>query len=463
MQKVAVIGAGSVSFTKKLVNDLLFDEAFQDAEFRLMDIDPDRLDFAGNTMRLVNERRGANATFLPTTDRIKALDGADFVITVLQVGGDPTTQVDFEVCRQHGLKLVIGDSMGVPGISRALRTIPVMLDICRDMERVCPDAHLLNYTNPMGMLLAAMLRGSSIKSVGLCHGVFGTARKLAKLIDVPYDRIDYLCAGINHMAFFLKFEAGGKDAYPLIRQAFDTTQKDEELVRQEMFRRLGYFMTESSYHLAEYVPYFLTSNALIEEYDVAVDEYLLRSAENVEIYRKVEQAFREGKNLLADGGKIRFKPRSRMRLGHAEYGEEVTAFSIPNRPSGEYAADICHAIATGEPFSFNGNVLNTGLITNLPHNTCVEVPCLVDRNGIQPTHVGELPPQCAALIQTNLNVQELVTRGMLEQNRDYIYQAALLSPLAAAVLPSKEIYALMDDLLAAHRDLVPAWVCGELT
>jgi alpha-galactosidase len=458
MQKVAMIGAGSVSFTRKLVNDLLFLEPFQDAEIRLMDVDQERLDFAAQTMDVVNQKRGASATFVPTTDRLKALDGADFVVTMLQVGGLGATQVDFDVCKRHGLKLVIGDSMGVPGISRALRTIPVMLDLAHDMEKVCPGAPLLNYTNPMGMVMAAVLRGSAIHGVGLCHGVYGTARRLAGYIGASIDQVQYLCAGINHLAFFLKYEVNGVDAYPRIREAFDTTHKDQDRVRQEMFRRLGYFMTESSFHLSEYLPYFIKRDDLIEEYDIAIDEYLARSEENVEIYEKVSEAFEQGKNLLAEGGSVKFTPRSRMRMGHAEAGEEVQAFNIPDQSSGEYASEICNAMVTGEPFVFNGNILNAGLITNLWQNTCVEVPCLVDHNGIQPTYVGDLPPQCAAVAQTNVNVQELTTRGMLEQNRDYIYQAALVSPLASAVLSTKEIYALMDDLVVAHRDMMPEWM-----
>lgn len=458
MYKIAMIGAGSVSFTRKLVNDLLFMDVFKDAEIRLMDIDAERLDFAAQTMAVVNEKRGANATFVPTTDRLMALDGADFVITMLQVGGFAATQVDFDVCKKHGLQLVIGDSMGVPGLSRALRTLPVMLDIAHDMEKVCPHAPLLNYTNPMGMLMAAILRGSKIDGVGLCHGVFGTAHKLAQFIGASVDDVQYLCAGINHLAFFLKYEVNGQDAYPRIREAFDTTHKDQELVRQEMFRRLGYFMTESSFHLPEYLPYFIKRDDLIKEYDIAIDEYLARSAENVEIYEKVSAAFAEGKNLLAEGGTVTFTPKSRMRQGHAEAGEEVQAFNIADKSSGEYAAEICQAMVTGKPYVFNGNILNTGLITNLWQDTCVEVPCLVDHNGIQPTYVGDLPPQCAAIVQTNVNVQELTTRGFLEQNKDYIYHAALLSPLASAVLSSKEIYALMDDLVVAHRDFMPAWM-----
>ena len=232
MKKIAFIGAGSIAFARRVVNDLLFLEAFKDAEIRLMDIDPSRLAFAENTMHLVNEKRGANATFIATTDRLEALDGADFVISTIQVGGDAATQVDFDACRRHGLKLVIGDSMGIPGISRAVRTIPVMLDICRDMEKVCPNAYLLNYTNPMGMLLAAILRGSSIQSVGLCHGVFGTAHKMARFIDAPFDQVNYLCAGINHMAFFLKFEVNGQDAYPRLREASVTDAPRPRRVRR---------------------------------------------------------------------------------------------------------------------------------------------------------------------------------------------------------------------------------------
>ena len=457
MHKIAMIGAGSVTFARMLVNDLLFFDPFRDAEFSLMDIDADRLGFAENTLSLVNEVRKANATFTTTTDRRKALEGADFVITMIQVGGTDAIRTDFEVCRRHGIRFVIGDSMGVPGVSRALRTIPALLDIAHAMEEVCPNAYLLNYANPMGMMMATLLRDSSTKAIGLCHGVFGTARTLARFIDVPYDRVQYFCAGINHLAFFLRYEVDGEDAYPLIRRAFDTTHRDQEIVRQEMFRRLGYFMTESSYHLPEYLPYFIKSDELIREYDVEVDENLVKSVETAEIFELVHQAFLEGRNLLAEGGQVTFVPRSRMRREHTKPGEEFVAFRVPDRPSGEYCSRICNAIVTGEAYAFHGNVLNKGLITNLPAKTCVEVPCLVDGNGFQPTHVGELPPQCAAVIQTNLNVQELTTRGMLEQNRDYVYHAVLLSPLASAVLSTRGIYDLMDDLLDAHRERVPAW------
>jgi alpha-galactosidase len=453
-----MIGAGSVAFARKLVNDMLFHESLADAEFRLMDVDPRRLAFSEHTMKLVAEKRKAPARFLTTTDRERALDGADFVVSMIQVGGFEATKIDFAVCRRHGLRLVIGDSMGVPGLSRALRTTPVLLDLCRDMERLCPGRPLLNYTNPMGMVTGALLRGTQVPVVGLCHGVFGTARKLARFIGVEdLGRINYLCAGINHLAFFLRYELDGEDAYPKIRAAFDTTHKNDELVRQEMFRRFGYFMTESSYHLAEYVPYFVKSDELIAGYDVPIDEYIHRSSENYEIFDKVERAFAEGRNLLAEGGSITIKPRSRMRQGHAEAGEVVEAFVIPDQPSGEYASEICNAMLTGGPYAFNGNVLNTGLITNLPQNSCVEVPCLVDRNGVQPTFVGDLPPQCAALIQTNLNCQELTIRAALEQSLAHVYHAALMAPLASAVLSTREIVALVDDLLEAHSALLPDW------
>ena len=231
-------------------------------------------------------------------------------------------------------------------------------------------------------------------------------------------------------------------------------------MRQELFRQFGYFMTESSYHIAEYVPYFLKRDDLIAEYDIAIDEYLARSAENLEIFTRVEEAFRAEKNVFAEGAAVRFEPKSRMRRGRAEPGELVEAFRIESAPSSEYAAGICNAIATGERFLFNGNVLNTGLITNLPDRSCVEVPCVVDRNGIQPTHVGELPPQCAALTQTNVNVQELTVRALLEESREHLMHAALMCPHGSSVLSTREIRALMTDLIAAHGDSVPAWSRG---
>ena len=461
MKKVAMIGAGSTAFAKRLVNDILFLDPFRDAEIRLMDIDPDRLEMSEKTMHVVAERREAQCTIVPTLDRRQALDGADFVICMIQVGGNKATEVDFEVCRRHGLKLVIGDTIGIPAISRALRTAPVMLEFCREMEELCPDAHLLNYTNPMGMNMAAVLRGSAVKGVGLCHGVYGTAHKLAKFLGVEYSRLTYLCAGINHLAFFIRLEVDGKDAYPQLREAFDTTHKDQELVRQEVFRRFGYFMTESSFHLPECVPYFLKSDESIQEYDIAIDEYIYRSQENYEIFEQVAKAFKAGKNVF-DGETegITFTPRSRMRTGHAEPGELGPQFKIADRRSGEYCSSIVNAIATDEPFVFAGNVLNKGLIDNLLPNSCVEVPVLVDANGYQPTHIGSLPPQCAALVQTNINCQELTTCAILEESREHALHAALLSPHASSTLSSKAIVALMDDLLKAHEKLLPKWCIG---
>jgi alpha-galactosidase len=458
MQKIAIIGAGSITFSKKLIGDFLFLDAFKDAEFRLMDIEPERLEIADQMTEAMAGHLGTSCRFITTTDRRKALEDADFVVCMVQVGGHDSTVTDFDVCRRHGVRLTIGDTMGIPAISRALRTAPMMLGLCRDMEELCPNAILLNYTNPMSTIMAIALRGSSIQGVGLCHGVFGTARKLANLIDVPYEKVDYLCAGINHLAFFLRYEVDGKDAYPLIRKAFDTTAKDEELVRQEVFRRFGYFMTESSNHLPEYLPYFIKSDELIKEYDVPIDEYILRSEEGCEIFEMMCKAFREGRNVfMGETEGLSFTPRSRMRSGGHEPGELTGHFVLPDQPSGEYAAGIANAVVTDTPFVFNGNIINHGSITNLPGQSCVEVPCLVDHNGLQPTIVGELPPQCAALIQTNLNVQELVTRAVLEENREHLYHAALMDPLASAVLGTKPIVALMDEMLEAHKDILPDW------
>ena len=466
MLRVALIGAGSVTFAKTLVNDLLFFEPFRDAEFRLMDIDAERIEMTSKTVDLVREQRAANCTFVPTTDREVALKDADFVISMIQIGGHAATVMDFEVCERHGLRFCIGDTMGVPAIARALRTAPVLISLARDMERLCPNAPLLNYSNPMGMVVAATLRGTHIQAVGLCHGVFGTAGRLARTIEADIADVTYLCAGINHMAFFLRYEVNGEDAYPRIRAAFDGPAKDTELVRQEILRRFGYFTTESSYHFPEYCPWFIKHpghpdfERLIREYDIALDEYVLRSEEGTEIFEQVLKGFREGRNVFA--GELEgttFTPRSRMRTrGGAE--DIGLFFKIRDVPSGEYASRIMNAMATHEPFRFNGNVLNHGLITNLPADTCVEVPCLADHNGVQPTHVGDLPPQCAALIRTNLNVQDLTTWAVLEEDRDHVYHAALMDPLAGANLSTDQIVALMDDLIEAEAEWMPGWLAG---
>ena len=369
-----------------------------------------------------------------TTDRRAALDGADHVITMFQVGGyRPATVVDFEVPKRFGLRQTIGDTLGIGGIMRGLRTVPVLLELCRDMEEVCPDAWLLQYVNPMAINCWAIARASSIRTVGLCHSVQGTAMHLARRLDVPFDEVDYLCAGINHMAFYLRLERNGEDLYPRLRELADEgAAPDWDRVRFEAFRHLGYFVTESSEHFAEYVPWFVKRDRpdLIERFNVPLDEYPRRCEEQ-----------------LAEWDELRAK---------LERGEGVDV-----RRSHEYGAQIVLARETGRPFTFNGNVPNEGagggpLVENLPPDCCVEVPCTADGDGIHPQPVGALPPQLAALISTNVNVQRLTVEAVLSGSREHVYHAAMLDPHTAAELSLEEIHTLVDDLLEAHGDWVPA-------
>jgi alpha-galactosidase len=402
--KVTLIGAGSTVFARTLVSDLLsFPELRDGLTIALMDVDAARLDATAQ----MTARAGVKVE--ATLDRHTALDGADYVMTMFQVGGyRPATVIDFEVPKRFGLRQTIGDTLGIGGVMRGLRTIPVLLDVCRDMEELCPDALLLQYVNPMAMLCWAVARASPVCSVGLCHSVQGTARDLAA--DLAVDELDYLCAGINHMAFYLELRHRGRDVYPELRAKTDIP--DWNRVRYEVLRHFGYFCTESSEHLAEYVPWFIKSARpeLVEEFNIPLDEYLRRCEEQL---------------------------------------AQPVPETLSNERSDEYGAQIIHALETGEPFTFNGNVMNDGLIDNLPYS-CVEVPCLADASGITPQAVGGLPPQLAALIRTNINVQELTVEAALSGNREHAYHAAMLDPHTAAELSLGEIHDLVDQLIQAH-------------
>jgi alpha-galactosidase len=430
MARIAFVGAGSVEFTKNLLGDLLSFAELADAEIRLHDIDPGRLDTAERIARWTNQELGARAAIQGTLDRRAALEGCDFVVNMIQVGGHEATLTDFDIPRRHGLRQTIGDTLGVGGVFRALRTIPVMLDIARDMADVCPEAWLLNYTNPMAMLCWATYAGSPVERVvGLCHSVQHTTLGLAELVGVPFDQVTYLGAGVNHQAWILRFERGGEDLYPLLDQAIERDPELRRRVRVELYRRFGYFPTESSEHSAEYVPWFLRDDAMIEKFRVPVGEYVRRSEENLEEYERMRQT-------LAGGG----------------------GFEIER--SLEYAATIVHSVVTGRPAVIYGNVRNDGLITNLPHAACVEVPCLVDGAGIQPTVIGHLPPQLAALNRTFLNVCELTVRAALEGSREHVHHAALLDPNASGTLSPEAIAAMVDEMIEAHRDSLPAGIAS---
>jgi alpha-galactosidase len=424
--KIAMIGAGSTVFARVLIGDVLtFPELGERATLALMDIDRKRLEASELMARRVADAAGATPEIVSTLDQRDALDGADYVITMMQVGGyRPATVTDFEVPKRFGLRQTIGDTLGIGGIMRGLRTIPVLLDVCRDMEELCPDALLMQYVNPMAMACWAVSRASPIGAVGLCHSVQGTARDLAVDLDISADELEYRCAGINHLAFYLELRHDGRDVYPGLRRKQDIP--DWNRVRYEVLRHFGYFCTESSEHLSEYVPWFIKRDRpdLLEEFNVPLDEYP----------RRCEKQLAEWEEL-----------RAALKTGDRPVVER----------SDEYGARIIHALETGEPFAFNGNVMNDGLVNNLPY-CCVEVPCIADGAGIAPQAVGPLPAQLAALIQTNVGVQSLTVEAALTGSRDHVYHAAMLDPHTAAELTLGEIHDLVDLMLAAHGQLVPA-------
>ena len=424
--KIAFIGAGSVVFTKNLLTDTLSFPELHGTTIALHDIDPERLETAGMMARWTSDQLGADAKVEEHLDRRRALEGADFVVNMVQIGMHEATLLDFEIPKKYGLKQTIADSMGIGGIFRGLRTIPFMLDLAGEMRESCPKALLLNYTNPMGILMEALYTASpEIKSVGLCHSVPYTAREIASYIGVEHEKVLYECAGINHIAWMTRLEVEGEDAYPRLFAAMedpDVFAKDK--VRFELMRRLGYFVTESSEHNAEYVPYFLKDDRLIERYDVPVDEYIKRSEENLVQYAETRR------KLLA--------------------GE-----SFPLERSVEYGSLIIDSLVTGESRTIYGNVRNTGLVTNLPEGCCVEVPILVDDTGLRSCYVGDLPPQCAATCAPHTAVQNLTVRAALEGSRDHVYHAAMLDRHAPSVLSLDEIAEMVDELIEAHDEAMP--------
>ncbi len=435
MPKITFLGAGSTVFAKNLMGDILSYPELADATIILHDIDPERLRTSEIVAHKVAENLGTTPKIEAITDRRAALDGADYAISMIQVGGyKPSTVVDFDIPKQYGLRQTIADTLGIGGIMRGLRTIPVLLDMCYDMESVCPDVTFLQYVNPMVMNCWAISRATKIKTVGLCHSVQGTAEQLAKNIGVPIEDINYVCAGINHMAFYLRFErtvdGQVEDLYPRIRQVLDEGRvPDDNRVRYEMFKRLGYFVTESSEHFAEYVPWFIKRDRpdLLEEFNIPLDEYIRRC-------------------------EVQLAGWEQMRTDMEDPNTKINV-----RRSHEYGSGIIHSMETGQLRVINGNVPNNGLISNLPQGTCVEVPCLVDKNGVQPIAVGELPPHLAALMQTNLNVQGLTVEAALTGKREHIYHAAMLDPHTAAELDLDQIWHLVDDLIEAHGDWLPEY------
>jgi alpha-galactosidase len=427
MPSVAFIGAGSVVFTRQLLADLLRFPELRDLDLRLHDIDRERLAVAEGTAKQVAERFGAGITLTATLDRRTALAGADFVINMVQVGGIAATRLDLEIPAKYGLLQTIGDTTGVGGVFRALRTFPLLTALLGDMRELCPDALLLNYTNPMAMnVWWASVVAPEIRTVGLCHSVYWTVHDLCELIGVPLDGTRFRAAGVNHQAWLLEWSRDGESLYPKLWDRIAADPQLERRVRVEVLKRIGYFPTETSEHSSEYLPWFLRSRQQIERFRIEPLQYVGISEENVTEFEEAKAALAEGRPLALEEG------------------------------AAEYAPQIIHSIVTGTPREVHANVPNLGLIDNLPTGAVVEVPHLVDGNGLHAVPMGALPPQCAALNRTYLSVAELTIAAMRSGSRELVRQAVLVDGNASSTLTPERIWALCDELTAAHGDRIPA-------
>ncbi len=426
MIKVTFVGAGSVEFTRNVATDLCgYPEFRGELHFSLYDISPERLAHAERLVRRISDQTGAAATVTATADRREALAGAGYVINEVQVGGYAATRADFDIPAKYGVRQTIGDTLGIGGIFRGLRTIPVVVDLARDMGEVCPDAYLLSYSNPMAMLPWAAYEGGGFSRVyGLCHSVRDTQAFLTGLVGADPARVRFLTAGFNHQAFVLRFEQDGESLYPRLASVIESSPELSRRVRVELYRRFGYFPTESSEHSAEYLPWFMHHDDQIEQYRIFVGDYLERSEENLRELATLERQLASDEPLDLES-------------------------------ENELASLFIHSLETGTERELHVNIRNDGLIASLPDQCCVEVPCLVGPAGPRPVPVGALPPQLAALNRTFLNVVELTVRAALDGSRDHVYQAALLDPNTGATLTTAQTVAMCDELLEAHRDLLP--------
>jgi alpha-galactosidase len=425
--KITFVGAGSVVFTQGLLADLFTYPELDGAHVALHDIDPERLATALAAARRIAAVRGVKPVLTAHADRREALAGADFVVNMVQIGMGESTRVDFAVPARYGLRQTIGDTLGIGGIFRALRTFPFLKALGADIADVCPAAWLLNYTNPMAMNVQYLTEATGLtRVVGLCHSVYWTVHGLADLVGVPFDEVTYVAAGVNHQAWVLRFEHGGADLYPRLAELAAGDEQLRRRVRFDMFRRLGYYPTETSEHSAEYVAWYLKHDSEIERLRLPVGAYLDIVAENEAEYERTREAIAGDRPLTVEG-------------------------------TNEYAPQIIHSVVTGTPRTVYGNVVNRGLIENLPAAGAVEVPCLADGTGIRPTRIGGLPPQLAALNRTYLSVTDLVVRAAVEDDPRHIRHAAMTDPATAAALPVERIWDLCDDLVRAHGDrLQPA-------
>lgn len=430
MSKITFLGAGSSVFAKNVLGDTMMTEALQDFEIALYDIDASRLNDSEQMLLNLKDSIGSRCHIKSYSDRKEALRGAKYVVNAIQVGGyDPCTITDFEVPKKYGLRQTIGDTIGIGGIFRNLRTIPVMLDFAKDINEVCPDALFLNYTNPMAVLTNVMNTHGGVNTIGLCHSVQVCVPHLFRGLGMDPEGVQWKIAGINHLAWLLEVTKDGKDLYPEIKRRARERQdaeKHNDMVRYELMFRFGYYVTESSEHNAEYHPYFIKKSypELIERFNIPLDEYPRRCIRQIEKWKTMRE-------------------------------ELVNNKKLEHKRSNEYASRIFEAIETDRPYKIGGNVMNTNLISNLPQEACVEVPCLVDASGVTPTYVGNLPPQLAALNRTNINTQLLTIEAAMTGKKEHIYHAAMLDPHTSAELSLDDITAMCDDLIEAHGDWLP--------
>lgn len=443
MAKIVLVGAGHV-FSRHLITDIISYPELRDSMITLIDIAEEPLDLITAFAKKLVEQQKFSTRIESTMDRRKALEGADYVIVAIRVGGPQAIQADRDIAAKYGVNQSVGDTIGPGGVFYGSRHIPAILDICHDMEELCPDAWLINYTNPMAIICWAVNDYTRIKNVGLCHSVQTTSAELAKYMGVPYEEISYWVAGINHMAWFLELKWRGEDAYPLLREKFkdpeiysrpDAHWAGADIVRAEIFKAFGYFNTESSRHMSEYVPYFRKQNRpeLIERFGLGGGIFGYFNAES-------------SRHMFEEFAK-------RRREQDEELRQQISSGQkFPISHSGEYGSIIIHSIETGIPSRVNGNVKNNGLITNLLEGCCVEVPCLVDKKGISPCYVGDLPPQCAALNRTNINLQELAVKGIVEKDKTKIFQSILLDPLTSAILTIDEARQMVGEMFQAGAE-----------
>ncbi len=430
MPKIVMIGAGSIAFARRLFLDIISEPVLQDGTYVFVDIDEEKLAAISHYGREVVKQHQLPTEVLSTTDRAEALDGADVVITAIAVGDEEARRADVFIPQRYGVEQMVGDTIGPGGVFKALRTVPVQVEICRDIEKRCPDAWLLNYTNPMAIATWAMKAATTVQLVGLCHSVQGTSRQLAGYMDVPYEELDYWVAGINHMAWFLTLERDGEDLYPRLREAMDDPETyKKDVVRFEVLRHFDYFVTESTRHMGEYVPYFYKSPDHLPRYGF--------------------EARQDRQGWTAERWQ-----RHAERLQEELSGSEPVAL----KPSEEYAVRIIRSLTTGQPCRINASVMNHGIIDNLPAGSCVEVPCMVERRAIRPCRVGALPPQLAALNRSNTALQQCAVEAILERDLRKAYYAVALDPLTSALLTLDEIKAMFDEMVAAEREWLTDYV-----